>query len=429
MWNDSGVTFANQSVVGTETYGVFVDINDTVYVADYTGNRVLVWLTGSTNPTRIISGNLNNSETLFVTRNGNVYVDNGSSSSYRRVDRWALNETTGTRVMNVTRTCTGLFVDINNTLYCAMYTRHRVITASLNFGVSTAVTIAGTGVSGSAPNLLSGPVGIFVDINRDLYVTDSGNQRVQKFVLGQVNGTTVMGNGALVSSPLNFPRSVTLDRDGNLFVADSNNHRIVTLGPNGFRCIIACLGGSGLSSIRLNGPAAIAFDTHGNIFVADTFNNRIQKFRLSSNSCSKSSIEGCLFMRECSKRVFLLNYFGLLVLILCHCPHSYKNLWTRFYSSSFVNIQIDQLSAKEALNPGSGSDAIFSNLDISMNAILTTTIVPPVLMTSIGEGMYSLETTAGITIEPPIASSSISNSQRACSSRSCALTSSLTLMY
>ena len=277
-------------MISTEPYSVFVDVDDTVYAAGYTNNIVRVWLKGSSVPTRNISSNLRNSESLFVTSNGNVYVDNGSSSTRRRVDRWALNETAATRVMNVTATCTGLFVDINNTLYCSMWDGHRVIKASLNLGVSTAVIAAGTGSAGALPSLLNGPVGIFIDINFDLYVADSQNNRVQKFSLGQLNATTVMGTGAPVSSPLSFPRSVVLDADGNLFVADSQNHRIVTLGPNGFRCIVACTGGSTASSYHLSEPGAIAFDSCGNIFVADIYNNRIQKFFLSSNSCGESTI-------------------------------------------------------------------------------------------------------------------------------------------
>lgn len=303
-WNQNGTTFATSAVISNEPYSVFVDVNDTVYAAGYTNYIVRVWLKGSSVPTRNISSNLRNSESLFVTSNGNVYVDNGSTASRRRVDRWALNETVGTRVMNVTATCTGLFVDINNTLYCSMWDGYRVIKASLNFGVSTAVIAAGNGSAGALPHLLDGPVGIFIDINFDLYVADSNNNRVQKFSLGQINATTVMGTGASVSSPLRFPRSVVLDADGNLFVADSQNYRIVTSGPNGFRCIVACSGTSAASSYHLSEPGAIAFDSCGNIFVADIYNNRIQKFFLSSDSCGESTIRECVAILKDYGRVF-----------------------------------------------------------------------------------------------------------------------------
>ena len=101
-----------------------------------------------------------------------------------------------------------------------------------------------------------------------------------------------------------FPRSVVLDADGNLFVSDSGNARIVMLGPNGFRCIAACMTGPASSSYSLNEPGGIAFDSFGNIFVADTSNNRIQMFLLLSNSFGKLSIWWHFLMWEYSKRSF-----------------------------------------------------------------------------------------------------------------------------
>ena len=291
-WDPHGTTFADSNVIGNEPYGVFVDKNKNTYGLDYSNNRVQVWLNGSSTPTRTISGGLASGEGVFVTSNGDIYVDNGCSNG--RVDKWALNETSGTRVMDVSAACSGLFVDINNTLYCSMWDQHQVIKTPLNVGLYSGVTAAGTGTHGASANMLNGPVGIFIDFNFDLYVTDSQNNRVQKFQLGQVNAITVMGTGASITSPLHFPRSVVLDADGNLFVADSQNHRIVTLGPNGFRCIIACSGGSSSSSVDLSEPGAIAFDTCGNIFVVDIYNNRIQKFFLLSNSCGKPSLWGVL---------------------------------------------------------------------------------------------------------------------------------------
>lgn len=233
---------------------------------------------------------------------GDVYVDNGGSG--HRVDQWNPSGAFAYRVMNVTNTCSGLFIDINNTLYCSMFLENQVIKTSLSAGVSPTVVAAGTNTSGSASNMLNGPVGIFVDINFDLYVADSFNNRVQKISLGQLNGATVMGTGAPVSSSINFPKSVVLDADGNLFVSDSTNARIVMLGQNGFRCVAACLTGPASSSYSLNLPGGIAFDSFGNIFVADTSNNRIQKFLLLSDSFGKWPIRWHFLVREYFKRSF-----------------------------------------------------------------------------------------------------------------------------
>ena len=129
------------------------------------------------------------------------------------------------------------------------------------------------------------PHGIYVDINFDLYVADSGNNRIQLFRSGDLNGITLAGNGAPGTITLRYPTAVVLDNDGYLFIVDSGNNRIVGSGLNGFRCLVGCSGTSGSESNQLSWPKSMAFDSYGNMFVADTGNSRIQKFLLNSNSC------------------------------------------------------------------------------------------------------------------------------------------------
>ena len=74
-----------------------------------------MWLKGSDRPTKIISTNLSYPDCLFVTRHGNVYVDNGRNV---RVEMLTLNTNSSITVMDVKYSCYGLFVDINNNLYC-----------------------------------------------------------------------------------------------------------------------------------------------------------------------------------------------------------------------------------------------------------------------------------------------------------------------
>jgi DNA-binding beta-propeller fold protein YncE len=121
-----------------------------------------------------------------------------------------------------------------------------------------------------------------VDINFNLYVADSNNQRIQMFQSGQANATTVAGGpGTFI---LSYPIDVILDADGYLFIVDSGNQRIIGSGPAGFRCIVGC-SGYGSSSYQLAYPQSMAFDSYGNIFVMDNDNSRIQKFVLTADSC------------------------------------------------------------------------------------------------------------------------------------------------
>jgi hypothetical protein len=163
---------------------------------------------------------------------------------------------------------------------------HEVVKIWLGDSTTTWTTVAGTGSYGSTASMLYYPQGIFIDINFDLYVADSNNNRIQLFQLGQSNALTVAGNGASGTITLNNPTGVVLDADKYLFIADRSNNRIVASGPNGFRCIVGC-SGYGSASNQLLNPYSMAFDSYGNIFVVDSSNSRIQKFVLATNSCGK----------------------------------------------------------------------------------------------------------------------------------------------
>ncbi|CAF1366502.1 unnamed protein product [Adineta steineri] len=285
-WSSNGITFANTTVIGTSPYSVFVDNNNTVYVCDYSLNRVQAWREGSSNPTRTVSGTLNNPYSVFVTSNGDIYADNGYANN--RVDKWILNGTNSTSAMYVKNICYGLFVDINNNIYCSMYNLHEVVTNSLINPSNMWTIAAGTGCSGSTSNTLYNPRGIFVDTDLNLYVADYTNNRVQKFLSKQLNGITIAGTGATGTISLNGPAGVVLDADGYVFIADYLNNRIVGSGSNGFRCLVGCSTVAGSASNQLHYPTSLSFDSYGNIFVVDNYNNRIQKFYVTNNIYSTS---------------------------------------------------------------------------------------------------------------------------------------------
>ena len=185
--------------------------------------------------------------------------------------------------------CFGLFIDINNTLYCSLRYQNQVASTSLYNNTNISTIIAGTGTGGFSSAELQWPWGIFVDINFDLYVADSINNRIQLFRLGQQNGSTVAGQGIPNSLTLNLPTDVILDADGYLFIADNVNNRIMRSGANDFYCVAGCSGSIGSAANQLYKPYSLRFDGHGNIYVADEYNYRIQKFMLETNTCGKLS--------------------------------------------------------------------------------------------------------------------------------------------
>jgi hypothetical protein len=243
-----------------------------------------MWLELNMTSTTLISSNLLNPYSLFVSSNGDIYI--GNSYPYNRVDQWTLNTTTNILQMSTREQCSSIFVDIKDTLYCSIANLNQVIAKSLNSEPNTLRMVAGTGCADNSPYGLSSPCGIFVDINFDLYVADCGNNRVQLFQLGQILATTVAGNGAINTITLSCPTGVVLDADKYLFIVDSGNNRIIGSGPTGFWCIIGCFG-LGSAPNQLNNPQSMSFDSYGNIFVTDLGNQRIQKFVLATNSCSK----------------------------------------------------------------------------------------------------------------------------------------------
>ena len=264
---------------------IFIDTDNTVYTENYQNGQVQIWLEGSASPTGTIFTNATNPNSLFVSMISDIYVDNGNA--YQRVEVWRENVANYQSILSVSGSCYSLFIDSNNSLYCSLRDTHRVMKRSLSSNDSQQAMVAGIGCSGYLPHTLYYPRGIFVTLSFDLYVADSVNNRIQLFPSGQVNGITVAGREASGTIQLECPTAVVLDADGNLFITDSYNHRIVRSGPAGFWCAIGCTAGEGSGFNQLAYPRNMAFDSYGNIFVADTDNNRIQKFMFPSNMCRK----------------------------------------------------------------------------------------------------------------------------------------------
>ncbi|CAF0960419.1 unnamed protein product [Adineta steineri] len=289
--NSNGITFADRSIVGRFPTAIFVNKNNTVYVANRENNTILMWHEESVNPTKIISGNFTNPYSLFVTLNGDIYIDDGKEND--RVQKWSAETNNFITVMNVESSCWGLFVDISDTLYCSLYNHHQVVKRSLNDPVMNSNRVAaGTGINGSDSNQLARPHGIFVDVNLDLYVADCGNDRVQLFQPGESNGITLAGSLTYPTTiSLDCPSGIVLDAERYLFIVDQNNHRIVGSNLDGFRCLIGCYG-MGSQSNQLNNPFSFSFDHSGNMFITDQFNSRIQEFKYLRRLCVKAIKSG-----------------------------------------------------------------------------------------------------------------------------------------
>lgn len=141
---------------------------------------------------------------------------------------------------------------------------------SLDGGV-TWMLFAGFGTS---LNQVKGPQGLVLDTQGNLYVSDTLNNRILRFN-GGVPGT---GVPLTATNFVSSPRGLAIDKDFNLFVTDHNNSRILKLATANATPTVSTLAsvGSGLNQVR--NPEGVALDDAGNVFVADKGNNRILQF-------------------------------------------------------------------------------------------------------------------------------------------------------
>ncbi len=92
------------------------------------------------------------------------------------------------------------------------------------------ITALGTGSAGSNSDRLNNPYHLVIDSSGSFYVADCGNNRIQKFTASSLVATTVAGQantqGGTASNELNQPTCVLIDSNDNLYVLDTNNHRV-----------------------------------------------------------------------------------------------------------------------------------------------------------------------------------------------------------
>ena len=156
---------------------------------------------------------------------------------------------------------------------------------------------------GLSATSLHNPAGVALDAQGNLYVADYGNNRVLEYdapltnhqaanrVFGQPSFiTNTVNNGGLSAASLSLPTGLALDRQGNLYVADYENNRVLeydapltshqqanrVFGQPDFNHNMPNNGG--LSATSLFNPVGVALDAAGNLFVSDTFNSRVLEY-------------------------------------------------------------------------------------------------------------------------------------------------------
>jgi uncharacterized protein (TIGR02145 family) len=131
------------------------------------------------------------------------------------------------------------------------------------------------GTQGSGEGRFEGPTAVVADAAGNVYVSDSRNDRIQKF---DSNGAflTRWGGTGFGDGQLRSPRGLAVDAAGNIYVADQGNDRVQTFDSNGV--FLTTWGTTGSGDGQFDNLPGVAVDTTGNVYVVEVGNSRIQKF-------------------------------------------------------------------------------------------------------------------------------------------------------
>jgi trimeric autotransporter adhesin len=254
-------------------FGIAVDASGNIYIADTDDHRIRM-VTESTGIITTVAG----SRDLAEGYSG----DGGLATSARLSDPY------------------DIALDASGNIYIADSSNNCIRMVAKSTGIIT--TVAGTGISGNGGDSgpatkaqLSTPSGVAVDALGNIYIADSYDHRIRMVTKETGLMSTVPGSGyhgygnsrveaQSVSAQFNGLHGVAVDSLGNIYIADTYDHRIrKVVKINGGITTVAGTGKSGYSGdggqallAQFYGPHGVAVDASGNIYIADTYDNRIR---------------------------------------------------------------------------------------------------------------------------------------------------------
>ncbi|CAF3398804.1 unnamed protein product, partial [Rotaria sp. Silwood2] len=295
-WTPNGLTVAGGNRQGnrinqlSNPLGLYVDDDQTIYVADWSNHRIVEWKLGATSGQVVAGGNGQGSGGHQLSDPSDVIVDKERDSliicdrSNRRVIRWPRRNGTSGEIIISNIDCWGLTMDENGSPYVVDYVKNEV--RRYRRGESQGKVVAGGNGSGNRLDQLYRPQYVFVDRDHSVYVSDSNNHRVMKWMEGAKEGIVVAGGQGQGNNltHLYYPKEVVVDQLGTVYVADQWNDRIMHW-PKGATQGSVIVGGNGKGEQlnQLNVPVGLSFDRYGNLYVVDFGNHRVQKFNIDSN--------------------------------------------------------------------------------------------------------------------------------------------------
>ncbi|CAF1106760.1 unnamed protein product [Adineta steineri] len=309
----------NTSLNGPWGIHYLPSISNDLFITNNGGHSVIRWTLGATSGTFVagtpgVSGSnstlLNQPMGIKIDSYLNMFiVDSGN----HRVQMFCANNQTGITIvgtgvagssamqLNGPR---GIVFDSAMNMYIGDFNNHRVqkfiklntaATSTTNFTSawnSTGITVAGDagGSSGTAANRFNGPYVLRFDSSNALIISDTINNRIQKWIIGNSSGTTIAGqaNGTAGASATSLfqPVGIALDSSDSIYVADKSNNRIM-FWANGASSgsMIAGTGSSGNASNQFSNPNMIErVSSSGTLYITDVVNHRVMQYLNGSSS-------------------------------------------------------------------------------------------------------------------------------------------------
>jgi len=333
-------------------YGLAIDKNGNLFIADFYNNRIrrvdamthdITTVAGSGDP--VFGGtyggdggaatiaHLNGPQGVAVDANGNLFITDTFNGIVRRVDAntqvitlYAGGGTstgcgTGSPLAAGFQNPVGIAVDANENVFISDQTLQVVCEVNASQTIST---YAGTLNTHGTPGQANGdggpaasaqfyyPSGLATDATGNLYIADSGEPRIRKVdtttnhIITSIAGTGLIctnaqepacgDGGAATSAALDYPQGVFVDSNNNIVIADSNNMRVRVV-ASGTNPIISALvgggnggdGGMGTSGI-LGLPQQVAVDGNENVYAFETNAERVR--RLDATTQDLSTVAG-----------------------------------------------------------------------------------------------------------------------------------------
>ena len=280
----------NQKVYFKSPEGISLD-KIAIYVTDTDNNRIQKFSKDGTFITKwgkkgSAAGEFSSPSDIATDTTGNIYVTDTGNNRIQKftsfgtfIKMWPekgqkKGEFCGQKEGEFCRP-SGIATDTSDNVYVADTGNNRIqkFTSELKY-------LLPIGEFGYGKDKFNLPVDIDIDSKDNIFVADKGNNRIQKVV-----GTSVME--WLKEYPFDSPSGIALDVKDNLYVSDTNNHKIYRFNSNGkldSNCECS-FGGFGLNAQNLYFPTGIDIDDDtGDVYVADTGNNVIKKFIMRRNA-------------------------------------------------------------------------------------------------------------------------------------------------